>query len=306
MSAEVPGVGRGHGKLILFGEHAVVYGVPALAAGLSRGALATVRPAVGVHSTLSLLDGRLGTSWPAVVADEAGAGLSRALWALLHETGTTLAVDVSVTLDVPVGAGMGSSAALAVAVASALGADAATIERAVAASEGVFHGNPSGIDQTAARLGGVFRFVRGTPAQVTPVAMPTVEMVVVVAGPPASTARMVEGVRGRRERLGGAMASVFEAIGQVVSDAEQALGAGDWSRVGELMDFNQGLLNALGVSTPEIERACGLLREAGALGAKLTGAGGGGCVIGLAPQGADAVCARLEAEGFEAFVVTIA
>lgn len=298
--------GHGFGKLILFGEHAVVYGVPAIVAGLSLGARASVLRAA--PTALTLVDGSGRVAANALPSVD-GKPLERALHAMIAALGLTHDFQIKVTLDVPMGVGMGSSAAMAAAVARALveefDLDSGLVETGVAASEAVFHGSASGIDQAAALTGGVFEFIRGTPPYISPIQMPPVELVVIEAGPPSLTAEVVAQVAMRLQRRPKAGPLLLSAIREVVAEAILALRNGEWESVGELMDINHGLLKALGVSTPELDTACVDALAAGALGAKITGAGGGGCVIALAPQGANSVCDTLKEQGWKAFPVQI-
>lgn len=298
--------GRGFGKLILFGEHAVVYGVPAIVAGLKMGASATLTPSA--QTTLTLMDasGRVVTSAAPL---SSGTPLERAFYGLIASLGAKDSFQVDVTLEVPMGVGMGSSAAMAASVARAfaglLGLSDEAVQSAVAESESVFHGSASGIDQAAALTGGVFSFERGTPPRMLAIQMPPVELVVIEAGPPALTSDMVNGVAMRLQRRRGAGPLLLSAIREVVAEAIPALSAGDWASVGELMEINHGLLKALGVSTPVLDAACADALAAGAIGAKITGAGGGGCVIALVPKSAESVCETLTHQGWKAFRVEI-
>jgi mevalonate kinase len=119
---------------------------------------------------------------------------------------------------------------------------------------------------------------------------------------------MVDSVARLRERRPEIVDKTFEGIRSLVSNARLAIEAGDRFALGRLMDLNQMLLSGLYVSTPEIERMCALAREAGALGAKLTGAGGGGSVVALVPSSAvaEAVLAAWKAEKFDGFATCVA
>src|SRR5690606_27105925 len=149
--------------------------------------------------------------------------------------------------------------------------------------EAVFHGNPSGIDTSAALYGRCFRFRRGHEPEFIPLKRP-LHLAIGVAGPSASTRSMVESVARLRHRKPELVDKSLEGIRSLVNNATLCLEVGDLEGLGKLMDYNQMLLSGLFLSTPEIETACRIAREHGALGAKLTGAGGGGAVIALADQ----------------------
>ena len=345
MSAPASRVARATacGKVILLGEHAVVYGVPALAAGIDRGAHAEVTlldahdargtPEGGVASSSLALGGRV--VLPRRDADEnadAGADadavantddIGRAFAALLGDDAPTVAVTAA--SDLPPGGGLGSSAALGVAIARALedvtgSPEAEREERALRralAWERVFHGNPSGIDTYAAAHGGAFRFVRGEPARAL---QPATDLwfCVGLSGSGASTRAMVEGLARLFQRKPDLRTRSIDAIAALVSNAALAIEAGDLAAIGKLMDLNHMILAGLFLSTEGLERLCHLAREAGALGAKLTGSGGGGAAIALVPTPDDdapdgtpghvarAVLDTWKAAGFEGFVTRIA
>lgn len=303
---------RAHGKVILFGEHAVVYGTPAIAVGIERGARATasVRAAEG-PSTLHV------RTWNITVRDDdAETPLARAFRDLLAATRSAGAaaggVRVEADADLPPGGGLGCSAAVGVAIARALdpSADGGVIAERVGAWEQVFHGNPSGVDAAVSALGGCVRFTRGAsgePAKVTHVRVPgPVHLCVGSTRQASSTRSMVEAVARLRERKPELTQKTFEAIRTLVDNAQLAIEAGDGRACGELLDLNQMLLASLFVSTPEIEQMCALARGAGALGSKLTGAGGGGCVLALvdAPETGARVLATWKASGYDGFLTT--
>ena len=272
--------GRANGKVILLGEHAVVYGSPAIALGLTSGAEASVRRAE--RSTLSIGTGERMTSSQQGASDEPLA--MRALRELLVSLDAP-PVDATTVLAIPAGAGLGASAALGVALARAVttlsgSAAPGSIGRAALAWENVFHGNASGIDTAAAEHGGCLWFTR--QAGVSRLLLGrSLQLVVALVEPGASTRLMVEAVAERRRQDPEGVARVMAAIEGLVQAARQALAAGACPELGSLMLKNQELLVELGVSTPGLDRACRLALDRGALGAKLTGAGGGGCVIAL-------------------------
>jgi mevalonate kinase len=283
--------GAANGKLILLGEHAVVYGAPALAIGIDRGARAEAEARHREPSTLALGGRTIDTS----VADD---DLARAFTALLAEAPAIGPVAVRAESDLPPGGGLGSSAALGVAIARAAAAlavprDDASPEdgdgRAVdviaraSAWERVFHGNPSGIDTAAAMHGGFFRFERARGMRpITPAF--DVWLCVGQTGTVSSTRAMVEGVARLRSRKPELVDSAVAGVTSLVENGALAIEAGDLTALGRLMDLNQMILAGLMVSTETIEAMCSIARSAGALGAKLTGAGGGGSIVALIPS----------------------
>jgi len=304
-SDETSGRGRGHGKLILFGEHAVVYGSPAVVGGLDQGAEATARAFDGRSSRVRVESG-------STTSDEQRATVHEAFDAVVGAFGDALPgpVEVDVEIGIPVGVGLGSSAAFCAAVARAVadwadpGSEADDlVEEAVSAGESVFHGNPSGLDQAAALDGGLQFFRPGEPTEQASIEVDGCRFGVCVAGRPAATSEMVSKVAAFRERESELFEYIRLLIGDTVRFACGAMRDGDWERVGELMDINHGALTTIGVSTPELDRACHLARDAGALGAKLTGAGGGGCVVALLPEGEEGVLEAWDREGWECFDV---
>jgi mevalonate kinase len=313
-----PTVAEAFGKVILVGEHAVVYGTPAIALGIGTAARASVSGAA--QSSLRL--GARDVVLDAEAATESATLEQRAYGALLAALGASnMAAEVQLCL--PAGVGLGASAALAVAVARAVapgaaagagaGArataqsdDAARVLAAAQAWENVFHGNASGIDAAAAYYGGCLAFTRAQGTEPLTPGLP-LQFVVAVAGPAASTRMMVEGVAELKRREPERVGALLEHIGRLVERARGALVAGERAALGRLMNENHEQLQALGVSTSELDRACEWARAAGAFGAKLTGGGGGGCVLALcAPDGVESVLQSFRGHGLMCFDAVVA
>lgn len=292
----------GHGKVILFGEHSVVHGRPALALAVEGGAEVTAEPATG-PTQLHIEPWKVSVDTGA--ADNEGREpLQRALRIArgFYDDGVELALRA--TMRLPSGAGMGSSAALGVAVLRAMDEtrgitrpDEEIYERSLA-WERVFHGNPSGVDNAMATHGGMAIFVKGQPLKRI-VPRRRVRLVAAYSGSSSSTKDMVSSVARQLEREPERIGKLFDAIAAIVSNGKLALELGELKDLGQLMTLNHKLLSALMLSTSELETMIAAANDAGALGAKVTGAGGGGCMIALIDTDAqrEAVRAALGALG---------
>jgi len=284
------------GKVILLGEHVVVHGHPGLVAGIDRGVRVTIVPCAP------------GT--PPVRADAALDAASALARRLLGLGDRSFLVEIDGNL--PIGMGLGSSAALAVALLRALAAsggmpltDAEVAEHAHQI-ERLFHGTPSGVDSTAATYGGVLWFAAGPPVRHERLTLRApLPLVVVLSRTPHATARTVGSLRERAAAAPEVYQPVFAAIAALVGAARRALEGDERARLGELMTMNHGLLRACGVSTAELDALVAAALDAGAAGAKLTGAGGGGAVIALPAAAPEPLLAALAAQGHECFVATV-
>jgi mevalonate kinase len=285
--------GFGHGKLILLGEHAVVFGAPALAAGISRGVKVTARPGTGRIAV---------PAWGVEVRVGDGSQIGTAAARLLARLGVSDR-DFTVEADLPSRAGLGSSSALSVALARAAAGDDPRLLEAVSEAESVFHGSPSGIDAAAALHGGVGRFRKGEGWQPVALQRP-IKVCVGLTGQPRETRAQVEAV-GRLCARTPVARRLIDALAEVTEAGVAALGAGDIDGLGRLFDLAHGLLAGLRVSSAQLDTLVHAARAAGAIGAKLTGAGGGGAVIALAPSHTRDVLARWKQLGFEGFETVV-
>ncbi len=289
----------GPGKIILLGEHGVVYGHPALAAPLSKGVRAWGEPAETTELEL-----------PAAMAPAHRDALERAFARAARKAGHPR-VSVHLESELPLSMGLGSSGALAVAVSRVLleakqarPADGRRVEALALEMEKEFHGTPSGVDHTTSARGELLVFRKGQVRVVR--AKKPIQVLVALVGSRTSTRVTVGALRERQARWPARYRRLFREIGALVGEGAKAASAGDLAALGDVMNVNQGLLNALGLSSDRLEAMVHRLRGLGALGAKLTGAGGdGGAVIGLFPEPERAV-ARLRAEGIDCFASQLA
>jgi len=271
-------VGRAPGKVILLGEHFVVYGVPAVAVPVSS---RFVEVEARVRAEGAPGQDGLPAEWD--VAPE-GQRWLRELLGALGEAPERWWLRVHTTL--PLGCGLGGSAALAVALVRALGCeDPEEVRRRAHALERLAHGNPSGIDDAVAASGRAVRYVRGEPPQVLDDAADVPLWVGLTPSGP-STREAVEGVAARREADRAWFGALEVRAREVVERGLGALRAGDLVGVGEAMTHNHELLRSIGVSTPRLDALVDAALAAGAWGAKLTGSGLGGAMVALAPADA--------------------
>jgi mevalonate kinase len=289
------------GKVYLFGEHAVVYGEPAVPCAIEQRARVTVQrrddERIRVRANDLTLDGftvtwdgetdtRPDVDVPTPLVEAAMGYIEGAIEQALDAVERTqVGFDVTIESDIPLGAGLGSSAAVVVA-----GIDAATRElgtdldskrladRAYRVEYDVQDGQASRADTFCSAMGGAVRVQGDDCRQIEDV--PELPSVIGYDGNTGDTGRLVAGVRELKDTYEFASDTV-KAVGDIVRAGEAALENDDVEEIGRLMDFNHGLLSALGVSARSLDSMVWAAREAGALGAKLTGAGGGGCIVAL-------------------------
>jgi mevalonate kinase len=292
------------GKVYLFGEHAVVYGEPAIPCAIERRARVTAERREGGGLSVSAEDlsldgftvrwddetGGPNVDVPAPLVEAALGYVSGAVdQARDAANDPSAGFELTVESDLPLGAGLGSSAAVVVAAidaaARALGAELSReelAERAYRVEHDVQDGEASRADTFCSTMGGAVRVEGDRRERLAD--PPELPFVVGYDGGSGDTGELVARVRRLRERYGFA-ADTVGAIGDVVRQGERALAEDDVAQVGRLMDFDHGLLSALGVSARSLDAMVWAAREAGADGAKLTGAGGGGCVVALGETG---------------------
>lgn len=308
------------GKVILVGEHAVVYGRPAIAVPVwERVARATITPrAAGAGCVIVARD--VGQNLPLSLAAFASKGAEKeAENALVVVARATLARlnlppdpdwQIEVSSQIPIASGLGSGAALNAALVRAIhaqagvAADAAVVSELVYLGEQLYHGTPSGIDNTVVAYGQPVWFVRGTPPGVFHPAH-AFQLAIADSGVASPTRQTVAGVRQRRAADLDHYESWFDAIAKLVQAARHAIEGGGISALGPIFDANHALLAQMGVSTPLLDHLVAVARQAGAAGAKLSGGGGGGNLIALVDStSAPRVQAALEAAGAVRVMVT--
>jgi len=283
-------------KVILFGEHSVVYGYPALAAAIS---LKTTVEIKEKNISVSLLrSDPLDIEWRLdKEAPETLKPLEKIIEIIENESNKNLrkGLYIRIKSDVKPGSGLGSSASVAVALTGALfkyhdwNIDLNEINRIAYEAEKVAHGMPSGIDNTIATYGGFVKFVKkeSSPLIEKAIIDGTFPIVLVDTGLGRSTKVAVSKVRELFQKHNSFVKKIFETIGSIAESVWNhiVLRKIDLNLLGDLMNLNHGLLNAIGVSNRIIEEIVDTAKKLGALGAKITGAGLGGYVMILPPPG---------------------
>lgn len=301
-------------KVILFGEHAVVYGQPAIAVPISSlrvtaDVQSTTLPGGGVRLIAADLDVQFTT------ADGSDPRYEALLLTLrLASQAMEMALpDLEITLhsDIPIASGLGSGAAVAAAIARALGMatgkpfDNATLNALVFEVEKIHHGTPSGIDNTVIVYEKPVYFVRDAPIAVVSIARPFT-LLNADTGQRALTRDAVGDVRKLYEAHPERVGAMMRAIGAIARRARESIETGDIQGLGGLMNENQQFLSQLTVSSLELDRLIRAANDAGALGAKLSGGGRGGNMIALVRQEAvEAVSAALYDAGAARVVSTV-
>lgn len=276
------GVGRAHSKIILMGEHAVVYGYPALAVPLPRVEAVARVTAASEQLALDPLD-----------------PIDRAVEVALAFLGMAeQAISYEVSSAIPEQRGMGSSAAVAIAVIRAVfdyyGRDLTdqVLEDLVNQAEKVAHGNPSGLDAKTCLSDSPICYQRGQGFSACPVNL-SAHLIIADTGVYGNTSQAVDQVREQGQ------VDILSDLGALAEQFLQALPAGDLSQLGGFMTQAHGLLSQLGVSCQEADQLVAVAQSAGAFGAKMSGGGLGGCIIALTDSygRAQAISQKLREEG---------
>ena len=285
------------GKIILFGEHAVVYGEPAVTAAVDKRARVVVKergdfevrisaPDLSLEAVFDLEKVSSEDSFSFFEIPERLKNIVRAVEVSLDACGLKRGLNIEINSDIPPSAGLGSSAAVAVATVAAVGKclsgdswESEKVSKLAYEAEKIVHGTPSGIDNTISAYGGGIIFQKGKIER-----LDIGGQVPIVIGDTMverSTKKLVSHVRSICEKHPSIGMPIIRLIGSLTLEGVKSLKKGEFERLGELMDINQGLLDAVGVSHLSLSKLIFAAREAGAYGAKLSGAGGGGCMIAL-------------------------
>jgi hydroxymethylglutaryl-CoA reductase len=293
------------GKVILLGEHAAVYGRHALAlpivnavkvfAGFSEGPTRVDIPRWGISA----------------LAGAGGDGIDAAIALIVKKLGVAdREFSIQVDSELPAGMGLGSSAAIAVGITRALSElnsihlDNEQINAIAFECEKLAHGAPSGVDNTLSTFAQPMLFRNDGELHMQKLSLASPPPLVIGWGDEVGrTHEQVAGVRARRERAPERYNALFDEIDSLSISGARLLQAQEYDELGLLMNICHGLLNAIEVSTPTLEEMVRIARQSGAVGAKLTGGGGGGSIVALCPDSIDAVQSALRQAGYRTMVL---
>jgi mevalonate kinase len=301
------GKGSGYGKVILFGEHFVVYGIPGIVSATEAETVSEVKRTV---QGITINDERRGSKG---YAEEKKLQQIESIQRMLKAIGMPANTAMSIWIggNLPGFSGLGASAASSVAIARAISEEFGLklsderVNEIAYQAEKAYAGNPSGIDNTAATYGGLMWFrknVKGKPDIVEKLAVKRpVEIIIGSTGKVANTKAMVEGVAERKKQNPAKYNPLFIRAEEIAAEGRKALDAYDLRKVGELMNENHALLQGIEVSSKELDFLVDIARKHGAMGAKLTGGGGGGCMTALTPgiELQEKVASFIEKAGFQ-------
>jgi len=302
------GRGSGFGKVILFNEHFVVHSVPGIVSALDSTADAEVKKID--EGGIIVKDERKGSKG---YTEKKKIQQKESIDRMLEAMGLSkdVSLDIWLSGNLPGFSGLGASAASSVAIARAMTEEFGMrlsddrINEIAYEAEKAYAGTPSGIDNTAATFGGLIWFkknLEGGPNTIERLNIKEpVEIIIANTGIVANTKEMVLGVAERKKKYPEKYNPLFKQAEVLVHKARTALEQFDLKRVGELMNESHSLLQGIEVSCKELDYLVKLAGDNGAYGAKMTGSGGGGCIVTLTPgkELQEKVASAIEKEGFK-------
>lgn len=292
------------GKIILFGEHTVVYKKPAIAVAIDRGVNVELIPRNDDNITvkLDLIDyykkSQLVNKKLNYKIDSQKKMITDYIYEVINLFEFEKGFDLTVDIEMYLGAGLGSSAAVTVSTLKAVSLyvnkqiDKKTIAQTAREIEIKIQGAASPIDTSMSTYGGIIFIDENSKLNRIDFNM-KLPLIVSNCEISGNTGKLVESVRLKYEKYPTIVGNIFKAMEQIAIDAKVALEEGNSELIGDLMNINQGLLDAIGVNTTELSDMVYKAREYGAKGSKLTGSGGGGCIIAYTPENSDEIYKQL-------------
>lgn len=275
--------GKSHAKVIFLGEHSAVYQKPAIVFPLPQVEVKVIiKPN---HEDEAKIESKYFTG-PLSKLPESMLGISN----LIDRLNKTLNqqqinFDIQIISEIPLGRGMGSSAAISAAITRAYFAyfqrslDNQELDRFINVEESITHGNPSGIDAKTVISDQPILFEN---AKFIKISFNTTGFIIIAdTGISSNTKVAVDQVRNQLERDPETVTQAINQLGNLTEQAKVTLNNNVIKQTGQIMNQAQTILADLGVSSPEIDHLISVAKANGALGAKLTGSGMGGCIIAI-------------------------
>ncbi len=291
-------------KAILFGEHAVVYGKPAIAMALNKRAYVKVSENVDNKLYVDIRDlgitGYLDFKNNSIKSDSPKKGILKYILSSIKKVHDGSGLNICIDVNIPIGGGLGSSAAVTVATIAAVSAynkielDESEIAKYAHEVELEVQKSASPLDTTVSTYGGLIYLETDAEDIIQLEIDHDIPVVIGYTYTRGDTGKLVAGVRIRRDIYPEIINPIIDLIGSVVEEAKEAILNDDKKRIGELMNINHGLLDTLGVNTKELSNMVYIARNTGAFGSKITGAGGGGSIIAYCPEGIEKIIVSLK------------
>ncbi|MDR2830354.1 MAG: mevalonate kinase [Methanobrevibacter sp.] len=280
------------GKIILFGEHAVIYDQPAIATAVDKKATISIKKSQNDFTTLKSYDldfeARLNTENKTYDIVTGRPGIIRYILETLYQVHDHSPIDIILSMDFPIGSGLGSSAAVTVATLAALYGfhnkkfSKKTLAHNAHYVEKKVQGTASPLDTSISTHAGLIYLGKDKKVSRFNVDFKSA-FVIGYTSRKRSTSKVINQVSQLKNRCPDIVNSIIKTMGLITEEAKLAILKDDKDKIGELMNINQGLLDSIGVNTSELSRMIYLSRKYGALGSKITGAGGGGSMIAYCP-----------------------
>jgi mevalonate kinase len=316
-------------KVILFGEHFVVYGSPAILAAINKRISVDARAIIhdenkivirsdigvaGEYNNSGEFNALKGGSKAKLVLDPLYSAIRQVLLMRNKKKNNNVGIEVSISSRVPPGIGLGSSAASCVATVAAVDSlfqenpSRQKVCELAMESERLIHKRTSGADCYVSTFGGLMQYY-GKSKSFKNIETKGQSLCLVVAntGVNHSTSDLVAGVKKFRDRNRILFKTLLKYASEICLQACTAIESGKCDKIGELMNENQIILQQLGISHDKVRNIIDICSKAGAIGAKITGAGGGGAVIALAAskQESTKIVSRIKEAGYQSFEVEI-
>ena len=286
------------GKVILFGEHSVVYGEPAIAAAVDKRVYIKIKPSSSGKTILKSpslnFEAELDSKSKKYNLKKGKPGIIRYILEILFQYHDHSPIEITLNSNIPIGSGLGSSAAVTVATLAALfkyhnvGFNRKSLAEKAHNVEETVQGIASPLDTLICTFGGIIYLSRSRNTQSLRINFNT-PFIIGYSSKHGNTGKIVKDVRNLKNSNPKVVNHIISAMGNLANEGKHAILNNDIEKIGELMNINHGLLDSLGVSTSELSRMVYLSRKYGAAGSKITGAGGGGSMIALCPENIDII-----------------